>query len=178
MSCDFPASHFIRALLTDIGLNPFEITKIELKLLVVAGVFNNNFTGKLSDISTELYDCLNAKVGMASTIAATEIGVALILLIITTAIFVILSFLIYYLANKNGILVFGLLFLFIILYIIICIIIIWNAGLNITKNINDLKADVVKCTDEFLDNIIALENNFSGSIEKALCAYPQFETQY
>lgn len=165
---------FIVNLLTDLGLDFFQIGAIGFKLSAVIRVYNDNRSNtNLNTVANELYNCVQPYLDNSAIITGEEIGFLIIYFSIITAITVlIIVIIIITLKPFNKAATIGIVIGICLFYIIIGWLLIQNTYNIISNSILNSENKIIDCVNTAinkLDNFIIQDES---AIDKGLCAYP------
>lgn len=159
--------------LGNLGVPPLERLRIARSLECSISVFQANQPAPISDITNQLYACLQPNVGSAALNTAEELKLVLIFLVVLTAIFMVLVVIILAIFDKsdNVWVVIGIIILFALFYILIAWIIIFNASTKIANSINNFDNQVRECVNIAITQLDIFEIQQENAINLGLCIY-------
>lgn len=165
---------FILRFLDDLDTTPLQRGTILFKLSESLTKYNDTKPKKpISEIGSELYNCVEPDLNSAAVITSTELGILIFLLVVLTTFYVIIVVIIFSVLDKynNPISVLSLVILTSIFYIIVGILLIYNANNVIANKIIESENRVASCVDKAITELVLFENQEEIAINDALCAY-------
>jgi hypothetical protein len=167
------SSQFVERLLTDLGLNFFQIGAIGLKLENIVNSYNKNkSTTTLHDLSDELYNCIKPHLNTTAITTGEEFGFLLIYFSIITAITLIIVVIVFMLlrhSNKGALI--AIIIGVCLFYIVIGILLIHHNFNIILNNIIYSEDQIMLCINKAISDLENLVRTDEEAFDKALCAY-------
>ena len=167
------STQFVERLLTDLGLNFFQIGAIGFKLENVVNTYNKNkSTTTLHELSDQLYNCIKPHLETTAITTGEEFGFLIIYFAVLTSILMVIVVVLFgLLRNNNKVALIGIIIGFCICYVVIGILLIQNHFNIILNNVITSEDQIMLCINNAIADLENLVQTDEQAFDKALCAY-------